>query len=247
VPFILTPEVLMPDLTDRQELVFLARCLWREGYADHLAGHITCNLGDGTFLCNPWLLTWDELRPSQVIRIDGEGTVVEGKWPAPSGIALHLELHRLRPTTKWAMHNHPNFGTIWSDMREVPPPMDQTSALGGGELVLVEEYEGPVSDPESAARTAKAIGDADLALLAGHGVFVLGRSAPALAQRAVALEARCRRAWYIRSSGAPLDTPLPTKYLDRALARFGDEFAGHWEAMVRRELRADQALLDDTY
>ena len=43
-----TAEKLMPDLTPREELVVLARALWREGYNDHLAGHITVNLGDGT-------------------------------------------------------------------------------------------------------------------------------------------------------------------------------------------------------
>jgi hypothetical protein len=74
----------------------LARTLWREGYNDHLAGHITVNLGDGTLLCNPWLLTWAELRPSQVLRIDLEGRVVEGDWPVPLGIPLHLELHKMR-------------------------------------------------------------------------------------------------------------------------------------------------------
>ena len=31
----------MPDLSPREELVILARALWREGYDDHLAGHIT--------------------------------------------------------------------------------------------------------------------------------------------------------------------------------------------------------------
>ena len=36
-------------------MVLLARALWREGYNDHLAGHITVNQGDGTLLCNPWL------------------------------------------------------------------------------------------------------------------------------------------------------------------------------------------------
>ena len=36
-----TAEKLMPDLTPREELVVLARALWREGYNDHLAGHIT--------------------------------------------------------------------------------------------------------------------------------------------------------------------------------------------------------------
>ena len=43
-----TAEKLVPDLTPREELVVLARALWREGYNDHLAGHITVNLGDGT-------------------------------------------------------------------------------------------------------------------------------------------------------------------------------------------------------
>ena len=102
-----TAEKLMPDLTPREELVVLARALWREGYNDHLAGHITVNLGDGTLLCNPWLLTWAELRPSQVLRIDLEGSVVEGDWPVPLGIPLHLELHKRAPDVGWAVHNHP--------------------------------------------------------------------------------------------------------------------------------------------
>ena len=43
------------------------------------------------------------------------------------------------------MHNHPLYGTVWGDMREVPPAYDQSSALGGGgELVLVDEYDGGV-------------------------------------------------------------------------------------------------------
>ena len=35
-----TAEKLLPDLTPAEELVILARTLWREGYDDHLAGHI---------------------------------------------------------------------------------------------------------------------------------------------------------------------------------------------------------------
>ena len=141
-----TAEKLVPDLTPREELVVLARALWREGYNDHLAGHITVNLGDGTLLCNPWLLTWAELRPSQVLRIDLDGRVVEGDWPVPLGIPLHLELHKLRQDVGWAVHNHPLFGTVWADLGEVPPILDQSSALGGGTLVVVDEYEGPVND-----------------------------------------------------------------------------------------------------
>ena len=137
-----TADKLIPDLAPKEQLVLLARTLWREGYNDHLAGHITISLGDGTLLCNPWLLTWDEIRPCDVIRIDLEGNVVEGNWPVPLGIPLHLELHRARDDVRVAMHNHPQYGTVWGDMREVPPALDQSSSLGGGELVLVDEYGG---------------------------------------------------------------------------------------------------------
>jgi ribulose-5-phosphate 4-epimerase/fuculose-1-phosphate aldolase len=244
VEFTPTPEKLIPDLSPREELVLLARTLWREGYCDHLAGHITCNLGDGTLLCNPWLVTWNELRPSQVIRIDLDGGLVEGDWPVPLGIPLHLELHRLRDDVKWAVHNHPLYGTVWADMGEVPPVLDQSSALGGGALVLVDEYDGPVNDRSTARRAVEKMGDAQLALLAGHGVFVLGGSARAVHQRAVALEQRCQRAWHVRAAGGAAVSRLPEAYVRGMQRSDGEGFIGFWEAMVREELRADPTLLD---
>src|ERR1700730_581563 len=91
-----TAEKLMPDLSPRQELVLLARALGREGYDDHIAAHITDRQPDGTFLCNPWFLLWSELRVEHIIRIDLDGRVVEGDWPAPLGLRLGLALHPIR-------------------------------------------------------------------------------------------------------------------------------------------------------
>ncbi len=167
-----TRDRLAPDLSDRERIVLLARALWHEGYDDHLAGHITVNQGDGTLLCNPWLLTWEEFGPDDVIRIDLDGNVLEGEWPAPLGIPLHLELHKARPGIGWALHHHPRWGTVWSDMKRIPPIHDQTGAGGGGELVLVDEYDRAVNDASAAAKAVEKMGDADLALLAHHGVFV---------------------------------------------------------------------------
>jgi L-ribulose-5-phosphate 4-epimerase len=244
--FVPTAEKLLPDLSPEEELVVLARALWREGYNDHLAGHITCAMGDGTLLCNPWLITWEELRPRQVIRIDLDGNVVAGDWPAPLGIPLHLALHAQRQDVRWAVHNHPLYGTVWADIGELPPVLDQSSALGGGELVLINEYNGPVNDRASAGRAVEKLGTADLALLAGHGVLVLGGSARAVHQRAVALEQRCQRAWHVRAAGGSMTSPLPTAFIEAMRRTDGEGFIGFWEAMVRRELRADPSLLELT-
>ncbi len=237
-----SPGALLPPLTGRQEVALLARALWREGYDDHLAGHITVRQDDDTLLCTPWMLLWEELRPADVLRIDLDGNVLEGEWPVPLGIPLHLELHARRHDVTVAVHHHPRFGTVWADAGRIPECHDQSSALGGGELVLVDEYEGPVNDRGSAAKAVLAMGDADLALLASHGVFVLAGSIRAAHQRAVALEQRCRHAWYVSALGG--GRPLPEPARSFFLGTDGEGFIGFWEAMARRELRLDPTLLD---
>jgi len=241
--FIPTQEKLIPDLSPREEVVLLARTLWREGYDDHVAGHITYRQPDGTFLCNPWFLLWSELRAEHIIRIDGDGNVLEGDWPAPLGIPLHLQLHKMREDVTVAMHNHPRYGTIWADAGRIPGCFDQSSALGGGELVLVDEYDGPVNDRGSAARAVKAMGSAEMALLVNHGVFITAGSIRAAHQRAVALEYRSCRAWQLEALGQGSGRELPEPARSFFRGSDGEGFIGFWEAMARQELRRDPTLI----
>lgn len=241
-PFTVTADLLLPELDDATQLVVLARTLAREGYNDHLSGHITIKQPDGTYLCNPWFLLMDEFGPADVIRIDGDGNVLEGNWPVPPGITLHLELHKARHDVGCALHAHSHWGTVWANAGRIPPCVDQSSALGGGQLTLVDEYTGAVNASDAAAAAVEAMGDADMALLANHGVFVLGRSVRAVHQRAVALEHRCRAAWLAEQLGRA------GELADEIRARFGasggEKFIGFWEAMARRELRLDPTLLN---
>jgi ribulose-5-phosphate 4-epimerase/fuculose-1-phosphate aldolase len=225
-------------------LVLLARSLWRIGYRDSIAGHITMRLDDGTLLCNPWFLTWEELAPHHVLRIDLDGKVLEGDFPAPRGLPLHLAYHRCHPSAGVVVHSHPHWGTVWADLREVPPPMDQTSATGGGRLALVDEYDGGVNDARAAERAVELAGDAELVLLAGHGVLVVARDVIAAYHRAYSLEFRCRNAWYVRAAGGRLESPLPRPVLDRWEQR-QDGLDAMWFAAVRAELRAAPDLLDE--
>ncbi len=105
----------------------------------------------------------------------------------------------------------------------------------------MDEYRGPVNDPDSARRAVEALGGADLGLLANHGVIVLASTVRAAHQRAVALEQRCRHAWLVEAAGGGVELP------DAIRAQFGrsdgNGFIGFWEAMARRELRADPTLL----
>ena len=233
----------LPDLTPAQELALLARCLFSEGYDDHLAGHITYKQPDGTFLVNPFGLTWDELRAGDVMHMDADGNELDGTWTITPAITLHVELHKARHDVGVAIHNHSRWGTLWADIGRVPPIYDQTSALFHGDVALYDEYWGSVDDPTNAQAAVKAMGSANVGLLANHGVLVLARDIEQAYLRAMAFEWRCRQAWHVAAAGGGV--PMnPT-----AARNYGDffnthQFTGLFEAMARRELRKDPTILD---
>src|SRR5689334_22144090 len=70
----------LPELTAAQQLALPCRCLFIERYNDHLAGHITYKQPDGTFLVNPFGLTWDEVTASDIMTMDADGHEIAGKW-----------------------------------------------------------------------------------------------------------------------------------------------------------------------
>ncbi|HEY6622364.1 MAG TPA: class II aldolase/adducin family protein [Acidimicrobiales bacterium] len=233
----------LPDLNPAQELALLARCLYAEGFDDHLAGHITYRLADGTFMVNPFGLTWDEIRASDVARMDEDGHQLEGPWPITPAITLHVELHRARPGTRVAIHNHCRWSTMWADMGRAPEIYDQTGALYHGGVAIYKEYWGPVDNSSNARAAVAAIGDANIALLANHGVLVVADDVEQAYLRAASFEWRCRQAWHIAAVGGGV--PMNPE----AAANYGEffnhnNFIGMFAAMARRELRRDPTILD---
>lgn len=235
---------LLPELTSHQELALLCRALHREGYDDHIAGHVTLAQPDGTFLVNPWELAWDEVTASDIIRIDGKGAVVEGDWNVTPAIGLHLAVHRERHDIKVVMHNHPRWGLVWSASGRVPPVYDQTSGQVEGDPVFYDEYAGTVDRAPEAEAAAAALGTAKWAILKNHGVFLVGKDIRQAHLRAITLEHRCRLAWHVEAlgTGTPITDPETLR-----IAQMSDDlgFPFLWEAMARREIRQDAAVLGD--
>lgn len=232
----------LPELSPEQELALLARCLFAEGFDDHLAGHITYRQPDGTFLVNPFGMTWDEVRASDMARMDADGNQLDGPWPISPAVQLHVELHRERDDVGIAVHNHCRWSTLWADVGRPPPIYDQTGAMYHGEVAVYQEYWGPVDDARNARSAVEAMGKADIALLGNHGVLVLGRDVEQVYLRAASFEWRCRQAWLIEAIGGA--EPMHPE----AAANYGgffakNNFTGLFPAMARRELRRDPSIL----
>lgn len=234
---------LLPALSDRQQLALLCRVLSREGYNDHIAGHITLRLDDGSYLANPWELTWSELTASDILRLDAQGQVIEGEWNITPAIRLHMDVHEKRHDVRVVIHNHPEWSSVWSATGKVPPVYDQTSALVDTDPVVYDEYRGTVEQRELGNAVASALGQSKWALLANHGALVVGESIRQAHLRAITLEWRCRLAWRVQAFGG--GTPLSDAVIQATGARTDlNGFPFLWEAMCREEIRRDPGVLD---
>ncbi|MCB1675176.1 MAG: class II aldolase/adducin family protein [Halioglobus sp.] len=233
---------LLPPLSDRAQVALMCRMLFREGWNEHIAGHITYRLDDGTILTNPWELAWDELTASDILTLDASGAVIDGQWNTTPAIGLHLHLHRLRPQVHVVIHNHARWSGIWANMHKVPPVYDQAGAYVDGPLPLYDEYAGTLESGDAALAAARALGDAKWALLANHGSLVVGRDLRQAHLRVVTLEWRSMRAFQMLQAGGGVAL---TEAQVVAIARpDANGFPFLWEAMARRELRADPTVLD---
>jgi L-fuculose-phosphate aldolase len=228
-------------LSVRQQLVVACRTLAAQGYDDKLAGHMSVrDRDDGTIVVPRVGRFWDELNTDDFVRIDADGTIVEGAGELNPTIVFHLELHRARPDIVCALHNHPPYGTAWACAGALPPLYDQTGANGGGHAVVYGEYEGEVRDRTTAASLAGAYGDADMAILTGHGTLVTASSVALALLRAQCFEHRARKAWEVQALGLP-GVPLPADHA-AALALHSELYADMLLVTYARRLHARDPL-----
>jgi len=242
-PMVVTKPIAPPlELDARQELALMARILWQEGHQDHLAGHITYRQPDGNFLVNPFGLTWGEIKASDVMVMDEDGHEVAGPWTITPAIELHVQLHKARPGITVALHNHTRWGTIWADIGRAPEIFDQTSAMYHGEVAVYDEYWGAVDDEANAKAAVTAMGDANIALLANHGVFIVGDDIEQAYLRAMAFEWRSRQAWHMAAAGGgkPMNADAAAAYGGFFNTR---NFTGLFPAMCRAEVARDPSVL----
>jgi ribulose-5-phosphate 4-epimerase/fuculose-1-phosphate aldolase len=230
------------ELTVQQELACLLRILAHDGWQENLSGHITIATPDGGMWCNPWGIWWEETRASDILRLDADGNIVEGKWDVTPVVHLHTEIHRVRPDAKIVVHNHPYYATLLANMGEMPCVVHQNSSIFEDEIALVDEY-AAVEDVDGGKFLAQAVGDASGVILAHHGAIVIAPTIPQAAYKSVTFERMCHFTYDIlllgrKPESVPREASLPMKALLQ-----GAPSQAYWDGAVRQLLREDPDVL----
>ena len=153
---------------------------------------------EGIVAIKPSGISYDDMKPEDMVLLDMDGKVVEGKWKPSSDTATHLALYRAFEGIGGVVHTHSTFATSWAQAgcdipnigtthadyfsQAIPCTRAMTEAEVKGEYeletgnVIIERFQGinPVHVPG--------------VLVKNHGPFSWGKDAHDAVHNAVVME-----------------------------------------------------------
>lgn len=177
------------------------------GYEDGVSGHITARdpgYAD-CFWVNPFGAPLAELGAGDLILVNGDGQVVEGRHHVnQAAFAVHAQVHRARPGVVGVAHSHSLHGRALSALGELLEPITQEACAFYEDHALYDSYTGVVVDEEEGRRIAAALGDRKAVILRNHGLLTVGDSVDAAAWWFLTMERSCQVQLAARAAGKPV-------------------------------------------
>jgi ribulose-5-phosphate 4-epimerase/fuculose-1-phosphate aldolase len=237
---------------ERRARIDLAAChrlAARFGLNEGIDNHMTMLVPGrtGRFYLAPFGLLWSEVKASDLMELDFDGSVVAGRGLVEdTALYIHLSVHRLVPQARCVLHTHMPYATALGMLEEPVLLMAGQSALGFHDDIAYADYNGLAFDYSEGERLARALGGKSVLMLRNHGVLI---SAPGVAQafeRLYFLERACQAQILALSSGRKLRVlPEPVVQATAAQFRAGESVGGedraelHFEALRRLLDRSD--------
>lgn len=159
----------------RPILVEICHLLAARNFTTATGGNVSVRLPDGTYWMTPSRLHKARVQVEDLVRVDGEGKVVEGTRVPSSEAALHLAVLRTLPQAQAVIHAHPIAATGFA---QACRPIDTASSSEAyvilGPQVPLLPYVTPTTNQLAEMVSTSLCVRNQAYLLANHGVFTWG-------------------------------------------------------------------------
>jgi ribulose-5-phosphate 4-epimerase/fuculose-1-phosphate aldolase len=207
----------------KQELAAAFRIFGRFGFSEGVAGHITARDPEHAdrFWVNPFGMSFSQIKVSDLILVDNQGTVVEGSRPVnTAAFCIHSQVHQARPDAVAAAHAHSLHGKAFSSLGILLDPLTQDACAFYQDHGLYDDYRGVVNDIEDGKRIATALGPHKAVILQNHGLLTVGHSVAEAAWWFVTMERSCQAQLLAMAAGTPRRIDSDTALLVRSQIGF---------------------------
>ncbi|MFJ4376332.1 class II aldolase/adducin family protein [Pseudomonas japonica] len=200
-------------LQRKQRLAASYRLFAELGFEVGLAGHFTARdpIDTDHYWINPLGVPFSRIRSSDLLRVNGQGQVVEGDGLLnTSALELHYELQRARPEVVGIAHLHGFHGRVWSSLGQLFQPITAESSAFVGEQVLFDRHalrdaNGSLLQDRDAVAQAfvETFAQNNLLVWQNHGLWVTGQTVESAAWRFILADDTARAHLLAFAAGQP--------------------------------------------
>lgn len=171
----------------------------------------------GYVVIKPSGVLYDEMTPEDMVVVDLEGNIIEGRLKPSVDTATHLYVYRHRNDVMGIVHTHSPYATSFAALgRPIPVYLTAIADEFGGSIPV-----GPyarIGEEEIGKAIVKYIGDSPAILMKNHGVFTIGKSPEAAVKAAVMVEDVAKTVHLALLLGQPDE--IPEEEVKRAHERY---------------------------
>ena len=225
------------DWKVRVDLAAMFRLTNMMGWDDTVWNHITARAPgtDHTFFMHEMGLLYEEVKASNLIKVDEHGKVLEGPEKAnTAGFIIHSAIHLNHPDAKFVFHAHPPSALAATALKDGIPHLVQDSSMLYGK-VGYHEWEGLSINKDERVRSAENMGDNTVLIMKNHGLLTVGATAGEAFMNMYYAIRMCEVAVQATGSGLPLERA--TEEMWKLSQKQYDLFSpglNEWPALLRR-------------
>ena len=166
---------------------------------------------------SPSGLDYYETTPEDIVILDIDGNLVEGKHRPSSEAGMHLAFYKNRADVSGIVHTHSKFATAIACMGWELPAVHYLIGMAG-HRVKCTGY-ATYGSEELAKKALETIGDSNAVLLANHGLIALGEDVDRAFSTAEHLEFVSEVYYLTKTLGTP--NILSDEDMDEVMKKFG--------------------------
>lgn len=163
-----------PEYELRRQMIDVCRRLYERQLIVAFDGNVSCRLVGNRFLTTPSGLCKGNLKPEQLVVVDGQGKKQAGSLRPSSEFAMHAAIYEVRPDVGAVVHAHPPTATAFTVAgKSLAAPILTEVVLMLG-VIHTAPYATP-GTPEVGAGVRQILKTFDSCLLDHHGAVTVGK------------------------------------------------------------------------
>jgi L-fuculose-phosphate aldolase len=161
----------------REQVVRVGMEALERGVVHGTAGNMSIRDDEsGLIAISPSGIPYPSVTTADVVIVDDQGEVVDGRRKPSSETPLHTMVMRARPDVRAIVHTHAHFSTVVSCIRSSLPPILTESCLVAGPRVPVTRY-GLTGTPDFGESVLEVLTpDSKAIIIKNHGLITFGDS-----------------------------------------------------------------------